>query len=126
MPLPWSIYLNSITKYHISKENNPWNKELTLFKLPIEFLCHKCGQDLLQMLNMVLLSLVVHKDIIKVYHYKQSSVGLELLIHQPHQDAASIRQPKWHDKPFVKLLVYFEGSLPLISLSHCGLVITPP
>ena len=64
------MHLYAIIGDHIPKEYDPWNKELTFFKLAKELLISKNGKDLLQMLDVVLLNLAIYKYIIKVYNHK--------------------------------------------------------
>jgi len=68
-------------------------------------------------------SVLLYRYIIKIHYHRQACVGPEHLVHQPHEGARGIGQPKWHNKPFIQPLLCFESSLLLISLAFSDLMI---
>jgi len=69
------------------------------------------------MIFAVPLILNVHQNIIEVYNSKETNKSFKHLIHYSHKRIRSIRQIKWHYKPFLRFLLRFKDSFLLISFS---------
>jgi len=105
--------MDTFIRNNISKKNNPWSEEFTFLKLTIRPLFL---EDLPKMVHMFTFSLAIYKDIIKINNRKQTIIRPAHVIHESHESTYGIGQSKWHDKRFIKPLLGFKGSLPLISL----------
>jgi len=70
------------------------------------------------MLGMILLSLPVHQNVIKVHTHTAS-----YFIHQAYEGAKYIGQPKGHHQTFIKPSFGLKGCLPLITLIYSNMVI---
>jgi hypothetical protein len=59
-------------------------------------------QNLLDMLQMFVPSLVVNENVIQIHHYKSIGEWSQDIVHHPHESGWRIFQTKWHDQPFKK------------------------
>jgi hypothetical protein len=59
-------------------------------------------QNLLNMLQVFVPSLVVNENVIQIHHYKSIGEWSQDIVHNPHESGWGIFQTKGHDQPFKK------------------------
>jgi hypothetical protein len=75
------------------------------------------------MLNVSLRVEAINKDVVEVDDHQFADEWAEHLIHYSHKGTQSIRQSKWHHRPFIKALMHFKRGFPFITNPYLDLVV---
>jgi hypothetical protein len=81
------------------------------------------AQDLLNMLQMYLLSFVEYADVIQIHNHKRVCEWLQYVIHHLLECGRGISQAERHDHPLEDSFFRLEGCLPNINFLNRHLVL---
>jgi len=97
----------------------------TLLKVAIKLLSFQNLEDFLKVVWVLLFTLTVDEDVIKIKYHKFPNKWPKAMVHQPYKGPRCIGQAKRHDQPLKEAFICLKCSLPLITLPNSDMVITP-
>ena len=95
----------------------------TLLKVAIKLLSFQNLEDFLKVVWVLLFTLTVDEDVIKIKYHKFPNKWPKAMVHQPYKGPRCIGQAKRHDQPLIETCLCLKGSLPFIPFFISDLVV---